>query len=202
MRERAFSLLEVTIGGAILVMVFGVAASALVRDQHTHRVLTAQLGPELTAQDALERIATELRMAGEWAEDRDHDGQLDPGEDGNGNGILDAAWDLPDGAIGQDRLSFNRRIDIRGVDGSVVACGVYSRRVTYRVQGTDLVREWECAGAGGTVEIRGAVVAHDIGALRFSRSGVVVTVAMDVLLPQDVYEPGRRTLTARVWLRN
>jgi prepilin-type N-terminal cleavage/methylation domain-containing protein len=200
-RERGFTLVETIIAATIFAFVFGAAAVAVARDQQTHRVISAQLGPELVALNTLDRIATEMRMAGEWAEDRDHDGELDPGEDGNGNGILDAAWDVPDGAVNQDHVSFNRRIDLRNEEGETIATGVYSRRVTYRLDGTSLVREWEHE-AGGEVQTRRAVIARRIGALRFTREGLLVKISLDVLLPKQAYDPGLRTLETRVWLRN
>lgn len=202
MRERGFTLVEMIVASAIFAMVFGAAAAAVARDQQTHRVVSAQFGPELRALSTLDRIATELRMAGEWAEDKDHDGELDPGEDANGNGVLDAAWDLPDGAVNQDHISFNRRVDLRDEEGEIVTAGVYSRRVTYRLDGTDLVREWEHDKADGEIEIRRAVIARKVGALRLTREGILVTVSLDVVLSKQAYAPGLHTLQTRVWLRN
>jgi hypothetical protein len=92
-------------------------------------------------------------------------------------------------------------MDLKGEGGETIAAGVYSRRVTYRVDGTDLVREWEHETEGG-VETRRTVIARKIGGLRFTRQGLLVTVSLDVLLPKQAYAPGLRTLTTRVWLRN
>ncbi|MHC4932588.1 MAG: PilW family protein [Planctomycetota bacterium] len=202
MRTRGFTLVEVVIAATIFLLLFGAAATAIVRDQRTHGVLAAHFGPEMRAQHALERIATELRMAGEWGEDRDHDGELDPGEDTNENGELDSAWDLEDGAANQDRISFNRRIDLRDAEGDLLASGIYSPRVSYRLEGTDLVREWDHTLPDGAMVTRRAVIAKGISGLRFDRSGVLVTVSLDVLLPKLIYEPGARRLRSRIWLRN
>jgi hypothetical protein len=193
---------EIVIAGAIFVMVFGAATVAVARDQETHRVLAAHFGPELGALHAVDRIAAELRMAGEWGEDRDHDGELDPGEDCNGNGTLDADWDLPDASVDQEHISFNRRVDLRNAAEALDLVGVYTRRVTYRLEGTSVVREWEHEGVDGSVEVRRAVIARGARRLRFSRLGLLVTVSLEVRIQEAAYAPGARTFTVRVWLRN
>lgn len=202
MRQRGVTLVEVVIAATIFVILLGAAAVAVARDHETYRALTTQVGREIPARHALERIATELRMAGEWAEDKDHDGELDDGEDSNENGVLDSAWDLPDGASNQDHLHFNRRIDLRDEAGALLASGVYTRAVGYRLEGSNLIRESEHGQAGGSVVLRESVIARGISGLRFSRAGVLVTVELDVIVPERTYAPGRRTLATRVWLRN
>lgn len=202
MNQRGITLVEVVIAAAIFVILLGAAAVAVARDQETYRALTTQVGREIPARHALERIATELRMAGEWAEDKDHDGELDEGEDSNDNGVLDAAWDLPDGASNQAHIHFNRRVDLRDETGALVASGIYTRAVGYRLEGTDLVREWEHGEEDGSITLRRTVIARGIGGLRFSRTGVLVTAELDLIVPERAYAPGSRTLALRVWLRN
>ena len=46
------------------------------------------------------------------------------------------------------------------------------------------------------------VIQDDIVGLRFSRRGYVVTVSIDVLLPEGAYRTPLRTLTESVLLRN
>ena len=94
MRHRGFSIVEIVLAALFLALLIGAATSAIARDHVAHRTIIGQYGPEMRAQHTLERIAAELRMAGEWAEDRDHDGALDDGEDTNENGDLDADWNL------------------------------------------------------------------------------------------------------------
>ena len=120
---RAFSIIEVMVSTVLLFALIAASASAIARDTSAHRALTAQLGPELRAQYALERIATELRMAGEFAEDRDEGNDLDDGEDTNGNGVLDSDWNVPDGATNLNRIEFNRRVDLQDDDGCLLKTG-------------------------------------------------------------------------------
>lgn len=200
MSQRGLTLIEVAAASLVLTVVLGAAAVALSSDSKAASVMMAPAGAELKVNAALERIATELRMAGEIGEDLDRDRELDPGEDANGNGVLDADWNLPDGAVDQPTLSFNRRIDLYDEDGNVTATGIYSRRITYLRQGTDFVREWEVTLPGGGVEVRRAVLARGVTGLRFSRTGQLVTVTVDVAIPAPL--GGTRTLSTQVWLRN
>ena len=64
------------------------------------------------------------------------------------------------------------------------------------------MREWDASDEEGNVRTQRAIVAAGIAGLRFSRSGTLVTVSLDYDLPTDIYAPGRRTVTTRVWLRN
>ncbi|MGH7161965.1 MAG: hypothetical protein ACREID_00670, partial [Planctomycetota bacterium] len=163
------------------------------------------VGPELRARRALERIAADLRTAGEWAEDLDRDGALGAGEDLNGNGRLDADWDLEDGATGKATLSFNRRVDETDADGGLLAAGIYSARVTYRLDGGRLLRERDrVVSAGG---VPGAVTARDvvaagIDALRFTRRGRLVVVSLDYPVSRGGRETQKETVATSVLLRN
>lgn len=196
MSRRGFTILELSVAAAILAIIFGSLASALVTDGPTHRVLTAPVNPLMRGHKVIEHIAGELRMAGEWGEDRDHDGEFDPSEDTNLNGVLDADWSLPDGATA-NTLTFNRRIDIKV---GTVAHGAYSRRITYRLAGTEIIRDWEVTTPSGSSK-RSAVMATGINDLRFIRAGRVVTVEVDVALPKGTHRYKQRTLHTRIWLR-
>jgi type II secretory pathway component PulJ len=200
-RERGFTIVEMVLGAAIFLMIFGAAVVALLNDSRAERVLTAQLGPEMRARHALERLSAELRMAGVRGEDRNDNGRLDDGEDVNANGRLDADWSLDDGAAEQDELTFNRRIDLVDEDGA--ASGVYSSPVRYFLENGALVRAWSRTNpdTGEAQECR-HVAAEGISGLRFTRGGNLVTVSMDVRLPPRVYKSDKRTLTTSIWLRN
>ncbi len=200
--QRGFTIVEMVLGSAIFLVMFGAAVVALIGDQRAERVLTAQIGPEMRARDALERLASELRMAGVRGEDRNDNGNLDDGEDVNGNGRLDADWSLPDGTLDQAELTFNRRIDMVNEEGDGVS-GVYSSPVRYVREGETLVRFWSRTDpdSGETREVR-HVVASGISGLRFSRQGSVVTVALDLRLPPRVYKTDKRTITTSIGLRN
>jgi len=201
--ERGFTIVEMVLASTILIVLFGAAAVAMIGDQRAERVLTAQIGPEMRARDALERLATELRMAGVHGEDRNANGVMDEGEDVNVNGRLDADWNLADGTFNQAELTFNRRIDFENVEEGTSASGVYSSPVRYLLDGQSLVRIWSRTDpdTGETQEIR-HVVASGIVGLRFSRTGDIVTVALDVRLPPRVYKTDKRTISTSIWLRN
>ncbi|HEX5135951.1 MAG TPA: hypothetical protein VFY93_03185 [Planctomycetota bacterium] len=203
MRERGFTIVEMVLASAMLVVLFGAATVALIGDQRAERVLTAQIGPEMRARDAIERLATELRMAGLRGEDRNDNGQLDGGEDVNGNGRLDADWDLADGVSDRPELTFNRRIDVENHEDGTCASGVYSGPVKYELDKGSLVRTWTRTNpdTGETTKVR-HVVASGITGLRFSREGTLVTVALDLKLPPRVYKTEKRTISTTIWLRN
>jgi Tfp pilus assembly protein PilW len=202
-RQRGFTIVEMALGSMILLAIFGAAAVALIGDRRAERVLTAQIGPEMRARDALERLAAELRMAGLRGEDRNDNGELDDGEDINDNGRLDADWSLEDGAADRPELTFNRRIDIENHEEGTCASGVYSSPVRYLLESESLVRIWTRTDpeTGEARETR-HVVAAGITALRFTREGTLVTVAMDLKLPPRVYRTEKRTITTTIWLRN
>lgn len=203
MSRRGFTVLEVSITALLLVVILtSVAAGVADSGTRTARVLLGHIGPELRATQVLDRMAAELRMAAVWGEDLDHDGELDPGEDSNDNKTFDADWNLADGAVGQDNLTFNRRIDEYDIDGRLLASGIFSRAITYRLEGTDLVREWRFTDAKGGVETRRAVLASRVAAVRFSRKASIVEVEIDMVLPDDLSDLKRTTLATKVWLRN
>jgi len=201
-RERGFTALEILVATVLFAVLLAGVSSALATDSQTSRLLLAHFGPEMRLGSALERICTDLRMAGEWGEDRNHDGAMQDGEDTNGNGILDADWSLADGTAGQSSITFNRRLDLTDADGNLMVSGIFSRAVTYRISGTDLVREWRRTLPGGGVLPIRSTVASDVLALRFSRVGQLVTVELEVRLPESISRTGQRTATERVWLRN
>ncbi len=202
MNQKGFTVLEVTLASGLFAIILGTVALAVASDQETARVLVAHMGPEMRARTALERITSDIRMAGDWGEDRNRNGAMDDGEDTNGNGVLDADWSLADGTVDAPSLTFNRRIDDVDADGEVLASGIYSRAVTYRLQGTELLREWGRTQEDGTLEPIRSIVARDVVALRFSRKGQLITVSVDVRLPSIVSTTGIRTLATSIWLRN
>jgi type II secretory pathway component PulJ len=201
-KQHGFTLVELALAATLLTVILGAVAAAITGDSQTSRVILSHMGPELKGQRALEAIASELRMAGEWGEDLDHDGVWDDGEDANGNGSFDANWNLADGTMNQDNIAFNRRIDEFAEDGTILTTGIYSRPVKYRLDGEALIREWQATKEDGTVEIRKSAIATKVGGLRFSRQGQLVRIELDVLLPENVYKTDRRTVRTMVWLRN
>lgn len=199
--HRGVTILELAISVFVLLLLVMISSAALIRDRSTYRTLTEGLGSELRARDALERIASDLRLAGEWGEDANRNAVLDDGEDLNGNGILDAHWNLADGAESQNTVSLNRRMDER-LDGEIKASGIYSGRISYTLEGDRLIREHVAVRPDGSTHLDRAEIASRISALRFSREGRLIEVGLDLRLPAEVYAPGVRSYTATVWLRN
>jgi hypothetical protein len=195
-------MVEVLIAGGLFCLLMTTVGAALLVDTQTQRVLIAQMGPEARARTAIERMVGEIRMAGVWGEDLNHNGAFDAGEDLNGNGEFDADWSLEDGGAAQPVLSFNRRVDEVDDDGRTLASGVYSARVTYRLTDDRLVREWVHLDANGKRQIRRSELAAGVVGLRFSRVDRLVTVGVDVRLPKNTYKSDRRTLETSVWLTN
>ncbi len=193
MHERGFTLLEIAVASVFMAMIFGTAAVGIATDTRVERVLTASLGPEMAARHALERLRSEISMAGIWGEDSNHNGALDPGEDLNGDGRLDADWDLSDGTADQTSLSFNQRRDVLDPETDKTTLGVYTGAVRFQLDGEQLVR-WENG--------RRKILAHKIRNLRFKRDGAVITIELDVVVPERDYAKGIRVLSTRVWLRN
>lgn len=202
MKARGFTLVELAVAGAIFALLLGLVAKAILGDRGLARSAVAPVAAELRAQSAMERIAAELRMASPWGEDQDHDGVLDTDEDTNGNGRLDADWDLPDGEMRQKTLSFNRRIDERDVYGNVLSSGIYSRRVTYRHEGDSLVREWDLTDEKGLKRTRRAVVARPVRGVYFSRRGNVVRVELEIEQSTPAAPEGTKVVATHVHLRN
>lgn len=199
--RRGFTILELTVSVFILLLVVMISASAVVRDRNTYRALTQGMGSELRARHALEQIAADLRLAGEWGEDANRNSILDMGEDLNGNDVLDAHWNLADGAAGQNTISLNRRMDER-LAGELKASGIYSGRISYSLEGDRLVRENATIRPDGSTRVDRAEIASRISALEFSREGRLVEVELELRVPDNTYAPGVRAHTATVWLRN
>ena len=197
---RGFSLLEMTVAIAVFATVLGTVAAGLVRDNQAQQAILAHTGPVMKLRSAMNRVAADLRMAGLWGEDRDHDGYLDSGEDINGNGVLDADWSLAEG-VTETTLSFNARTDLR--DGTdVIATGIYDARTTYKFVDGNLIREQLVYDDEGNASVRKAVLAEDVKSVEFSRSGRVVTCRASVDIPMGGSVIQTRTLETRIWLRN
>jgi len=183
-RQQGFTLLEVALAGTLFAAMLGAAVLATASDGGAVRLLTRSVGPELRSRQSLERIAAELRMASVRGEDRNANGEMDEGEDINGNDHFDADWNLADGAANQPSLTFNRRVDLRDADGYLDTVGVFSRAVTYEVVDGHLMRIWRATDPKtGAVRVNRTVMATGVVAVRFSRTGTVVSVEIEYRLP-------------------
>jgi len=198
--SRGFSLIEVTISIGLFAALAGTVAAGIVRDNQAQQAILGQTGPIMKLRGALQRISMDLRMAGIWGEDRNHNGVLDDGEDINENGALDADWNLADG-IAQDSLSFNARTDLHN-GGELIATGIYAARTTYKLRDGDLIREQVRYDLDNNPTVMHTILATRIAALTFSRTGGVIRVRASVDIPLGGGNIQNRVLETRVWLRN
>lgn len=201
MQMRGYSLMEMSMSLVFFAAIAGSAATSLLQDNHAQRALTAQVGPAMRLRSAIHRIGVDLRMAGIWGEDSNHDGYLQSREDLNGNGILDADWSLPDGETHND-LAFNSRADLRDDDGAVIATGVYSPMIRYLLVDGRVIRERTLYDDEGNATTVRATLADSIRSISFSRKGGVIKVhgEVDVVLGGGKIET--TSLETRIWLRN
>ena len=200
MTARGLTLIEATISLAVFAALFGTVAGSLVQDSRAHEAIVAHMGPEMKVRRILHRMATEIRMAGVWAEDRDHDGELDEGEDLNLNEVLDSDWNLGDGEK-LPELSFNAREDLRDADGTLLATGVYTSKRRFYVENGTLYRE-TTRYEEGKPQARRAILATRIHALEFEREGGLVVVRATVRVNLAGGRSKDHVLETRVWLRN
>jgi len=198
--RRGFTILEAMISLAVLAVLMGSVASGLVGDSRAHEAFVAHMGPEMKVRRILHRMATEIRMAGVWAEDHDHDGVLDEGEDLNLNGKLDSDWNLADGTKRPD-LAFNTREDLRDEEGNLLATGIYTPMTRFYLENGTLFRERTRDVEGVPTPVR-AVLATRIRSLEFEREGglVVIRAGVRVTLAGGRFQD--HLLETRVWLRN
>ena len=198
---RGFTLLETMISLAVFAVLMGSIGAGLVQDSNAHATIVAAVGPEMKVRRVLHRIGKDLRMAGVWGEDRNHNGRLDDDEDLNDNGVLDADWNLEDKTERAD-LAFNTRMDLRDKDGTVITTGVYDGKTRYLFEDNTVLREKTRYDEDGKATVVRTVLATRVKELRFARSGGLVRIRASV----DIASGGGRSreyvLETRVWLRN
>lgn len=202
MKSHGFSLVEASISITIFAIVLGTVSAGLVRDTSAQEVISAHVGPEMKVRNVLHRIGTDLRMASVWGEDLDHNAvrSLEAGEDLNGNGVLDADWDLPDNSNTTD-LSFNTREDLRDNAGKVIANGVYSGRKRYFLDKGSVVRE-VTTYVGVTPTTTRSYLARGVKSLVFTRVGGLIRVRAVVDVATSRRSTRESVIETRVWLRN
>ena len=202
MKKRGFTVLELVAATAVFLALLGGIGAALARDARMSQVLVGHMGPELGARRVLDRLTADLQLASVEGEDLNQNGILDAGEDTNENGVLDADWNLDDGAVDQPIVRFNLRTDEYDEAGYRTASGVYSSRVTYRVVDSKLMREWTRPLPTGGTETMRIALAERVTGIRFTREGKIVTIEVDVRLPEGISAVGTRTISTSVRLLN
>jgi Tfp pilus assembly protein PilW len=189
---RGISIFEVTLAALFAVVLIGSAATSVVQDTRASATLTQADVPTLSAQKAMELIAEEISMASFTAEDSDQDGLLSTTEDLNLNERLDSDWSLADGATAPS-IAFNRRFDLLvGNTGS--PCVAYSSAIRYRLESGRIVRETNHTASGQTIR---TTVASNVSALRFTRRGSLVQVAIVIRLRDGQTRTLARSLLVR-----
>ncbi|MHC4937443.1 MAG: PulJ/GspJ family protein [Planctomycetota bacterium] len=200
--ERGAILVEVVISIVIFAALMGTVGAAIVTDTNAHAAVVRQAGPELAASRVLDRITTELRMAGAWGEDLDRDGVLDAGEDLNENGLLESDWSLGDGTSA-DALTFNHRTDYVDPVSNLTYIGTYAPPTRYRLANGDIIRErFGVDESGEPYLAQRTVLASGVQSLTFTRTGSLVRVRLRIGIPQKGGGIRTRTLETQTWLRN
>ena len=202
MKQNGFTLLELAVSGALFMLLFGGVAAVMAEDTATERTVAAQVGPELKARHAMDQIVRELRSSGiRNAEDVDLESEAD------GDADADAAFNLNlnllDGVTDLAELSFSLRLGLKDTAEDLFAGTLFSQGITYRLEADRLVRiVCRVDPETGATATRTRVVADGVHGLRFSRNGSLITVSLDVALPDGAYRQSYRTLTETVLLRN
>ncbi|MFQ5504283.1 MAG: type II secretion system protein J [Planctomycetota bacterium] len=184
-RCSGFSLVELTIGMALLSTILYLVNSTLVGGQSAAKTTEVEMSLTDTMRITLRRISEELRSSAEHGEDIDGDHVLDPGEDTNGNGNLEDDWQITASSI-----TFNRRLP----DGTIAL------PVTYRLQGNTLERLTVIDITEGP---QITPIATGVADFRVQRVGNRIDVTLD--LARSVGQSGpsmTRSLTASTTLRN
>jgi prepilin-type N-terminal cleavage/methylation domain-containing protein len=200
--QRGFTVIEMAISMTMFAVLLGIVTMSLLRDTSAQEVIVAHVGPEMKMRRVLHRIGVDLRMAGVWGENLNHSvtRTLEAGEDLNLNGVLDADWNLADGATAPE-LAFNTREDLLDSAGDVLATGVYSTKKRYLFQSGAVFKEVTSYGSGAPV-VQRTRLADGIKSLTFSRSGGLVRVRAVVDVPIGGGDTRESVLETRVWLRN
>lgn len=184
---RGFTLIEVVIVAALLVVIMGSAMGMATTGQTVATSSTHKMKASTRAHGLAERILSELRQASIHAEDLDEDDDpLDLElEDTNGNGRIDDDWSLADGGT-DNRISFNRALGGKQ----------YTDKITIRFDGETVWHE------SGTATVASTVLATDVTALTFTRRGNRITVNIEV--ESGVGNRGGKQITLRrdIMLRN
>jgi len=123
---RGFTLIELTIGCVLLVSIAATLRSTLLTAVESTAAARSDMGNTETVRAILTRIAYELRSSSRRGEARNENGELDEGEDLNGNERLDSDWLATDTSI-----RFNR----------MLTDGTFTPPLTYRWTGDRIVSE-------------------------------------------------------------
>lgn len=136
-----------------------------------------------SVRSTLRRLHDELVSASKTGEDTNHNGQIDAGEDLNGNTRLEADWN-----IGSSSFTFNRRL----------RSGNWSLPITYKLEDEQLIRS-ELLDTGKTLS---AVLVRGVSTFIVSENQNEVTIVLGIQRKQRDGKFAVESETARVVMRN
>lgn len=159
---RGITMVEVTVGSAILMTLLLALGSTLLSTQRAtdsaHRVMDVSDALRQT----MRRITEDLRSGTRVGEDRNKNGTLDSEEDTNGNGRLESDWNVTSTSV-----TFNR----------FMPGNAFSLPITYRLTGTNLERVAMQNPSGQTAV---AVIARSVSAFEVSDAGERVSILLRI----------------------
>lgn len=183
-RASGMSLIEVVIVAAVFPVLVYAALSLVQSGQNLDRTVREKAVMMDKLRVTMRRMADELRASSRTAEDRNGNGTLDAGEDTNGNGRFEDDWLVSTNSIRFNRLNAN---------------GTYDLPVTYRLEGTDLLRDYFTS----PTDMHTVSVASNIAAFTVTLpSDETVTIAMTVQVAQPGGAVDTESTTMTIQQRN
>lgn len=160
--QAGVTLVELMIVLLVTPVLLGAAFMAMRNSSSAQQHASSMYSVTEKLRKTLRRVSDELRLSSEDAEDLNGNSTLDSGEDLNGNGRLDSDW-----VISTSSVTFNR----------MLPDGTYSLPITYRLNGTNLEREWMTDASGNKMT---TVIATSVTSFTLLQSSSKITIGMTV----------------------
>lgn len=183
-RMRGFTLPEVITVVAILGFLFLVLGMTLQTGQRATKQTDRDMDVTEDIRRVLRRMLEDLRTASRTGEDTNNNSVMDDGEDENGNGRLEADWNVT-----LDNLTFNR----------LLPDGTFSLPITYKLNGEDLVRE-AMVNVGGAKA--SAVIVRRVTMFKVEEVGLKMRITLEIRKPGAGGSETREQRTVTVVPRN
>ncbi len=182
--SAGFTLLELVITGSVLPILVFAALSLVQSGQNLETEVRGQAVIMEKLRNTTRRVADELRVSSRTGEDSNSNGVLDDGEDRNGNSRLESDW-----SVGASSVQFNR----------MQSDGTYSLPVTYRLDGTTLMRDFEVTAG----DMRTATIATGISAFSVTTpTDETVVIALTAEITRAGGEARSETASMTIHQRN
>jgi len=166
--QAGMTLVEVVIVVLVTPILLGAAFMAMRGSSNAHEQASSMAVVTEKLRTTLRRVSDELRLSSVDAEDVNTNSALDAGEDLNNNGRLESDW-----AISTSSVTFNR----------MLPNGTYSLPITYRLNGTNLEREWMTDASGTRMT---SVIATSVTSFTVLMAASKITIGITV----SVNRPG------------